>query len=62
MNRQVRILVVEDSQTQAMFLKLFLEQVGYTVSLAQNGRKGLPGLVESLSSDFIAVEVNSFGM
>jgi CheY-like chemotaxis protein/PAS domain-containing protein len=36
-----RILVVEDSPTQAELIRLLLEGVGYQVDLAANGREGL---------------------
>lgn len=39
--KAVRILVVEDSPTQAEQLKFLLEQYGYSVSTAGNGREGL---------------------
>ena len=35
------ILIVEDSPTQAMELKLILEKHGYRVSVAGNGREAL---------------------
>ena len=37
----VSILVVEDSQTQAEQLKYILEEYGYTVMIALNGKEGL---------------------
>lgn len=40
-NKDIRILVVEDSPTQAMQLRLLLEEQAYHVSLAANGEKGL---------------------
>ncbi|TAN62168.1 response regulator [bacterium] len=40
-NKQIHILVVEDSPTQAEQLKYLLEGHGYTVSVAQNGKEGL---------------------
>ena len=41
MSTGTRILVVEDSATQAEQLKYLLEQEGYTVSAAANGRLAL---------------------
>ena len=35
------ILVVEDSPTQSMYLKFLLEENGYTVHVARDGREGL---------------------
>jgi len=40
-NEPIRILVVEDSPTQAENLKYFLEQQGYRVSVARNGEEAL---------------------
>lgn len=40
-DRQVNILVVEDSPTQAEQLKYLLEDQGYTVTVAANGKEGL---------------------
>ena len=40
-NNDIRILVVEDSPTQAMQLKLLLEEQAYKVILAANGEEGL---------------------
>jgi len=36
-----RVLLVEDSATQAVFTRSVLESVGYTVEVARNGRDGL---------------------
>lgn len=41
MNKQISILVVEDSPTQAEQLKYLLEDRGYKVLLAADGREGL---------------------
>ena len=40
-NEPVRILVVEDSPTQAENLRYMLEQQGYKVSVARNGEEAL---------------------
>ena len=40
-DRQVNILIVEDSPTQAENLKYLLEDQGYTVAVATNGKEGL---------------------
>lgn len=42
----VRILVVEDSPTQAQALSMLLESCGYTVETAPNGAKGLARLTQ----------------
>ena len=41
MDKRTKILVIEDSATQALRLKLLLEEKDYHVTIAQNGRKGL---------------------
>ena len=40
-NKKLNILVVEDSPTQAEQLKYMLEECGYTVTTALNGKEGL---------------------
>ncbi len=40
-HKQVNILVVEDSRTQAEQLKYLLEEQGYSVSIAAHGKEGL---------------------
>ncbi len=35
------ILVVEDSPTQSMYLRFLLEEQGYGVHVARDGRQGL---------------------
>src|SRR5690242_18752826 len=42
----VRILMVEDSPTQAVQLKHHLEEQGYEVTVAQNGREALARAAE----------------
>jgi PAS domain S-box-containing protein len=51
-----RILVVEDSPTQAELLRLLLEGAGYQVDLAGNGREGLER-VQSSPPDLIISDV-----
>jgi len=41
MNRDIIVLIVEDSPTQAEHLKYLLEEEGYTVTTAKNGREAL---------------------
>ncbi|MBU2489433.1 MAG: response regulator [Proteobacteria bacterium] len=41
------ILVVEDSRTQALELKLLLEEQGYNVRQAENGKQGLESAMEA---------------
>jgi len=61
-----RILVVEDSPTQAERVRLLLEGEGYRVEVARNGREGLekvrsthPGLV---ISDVVMPEMDGFAL
>ncbi len=51
-----RILVAEDSPTQAELVRLLLEQAGYQVDLAGNGREGLEK-VQSSPPDLIISDV-----
>ena len=66
MTKSIRILVVEDSKTQAMYLKLLLEQEGYTVSLAHNGQKGLAAVENDrptlVISDVVMPEMTGYDM
>jgi len=39
-----RILVVEDSATQAMQIQLLLEEAGFDVAVARGGTEGLDAL------------------
>lgn len=41
MPQETSILVVEDSPTQAMYLRLLLKAEGYRIHVARNGREGL---------------------
>ena len=41
MNKDIIVLIVEDSPTQAAHLKYLLEEEGYTVTTAKNGREAL---------------------
>ena len=44
----VKILVAEDSPTQAEYLRLFLERQGFVVTLARNGLEALSSIHDSL--------------
>jgi CheY-like chemotaxis protein len=39
-----RILLVEDSATQAMEIRMTLEEAGYSVTHAENGRRAVAAL------------------
>jgi len=56
-----RILVVEDSRTQAEALRLLLEDNGYVVTLAPNGEAALD-LVESGSFDLVVSDITMPGI
>src|ERR1700722_17938857 len=43
-----RVLVVEDSRTQALQIQLLLEEAGFEVGLAVNGREALAALAKRL--------------
>lgn len=55
MNKHV--LIVEDSPTQALQAQILLEDVGYQVSLAENGRAGLQNVAQ-IAPDLIITDVN----
>jgi two-component system, NtrC family, sensor kinase len=60
-NRTFRIVVVEDSETQAFKLRLLLEEQGWQVSIAGTAEAALAGLCDPLP-DLILVDYNLPGM
>ena len=62
----VEVLVVEDSRTQAEQLRYLLEQNGYAVRVAGNGREGLAAVRERrptlVVSDIVMPEMDGFAM
>ncbi len=52
-----QVLVIEDSPTQGLRLKLVLEKAGLTVDLVPTGREGLSRAV-SRAPDVIVLDVN----
>ena len=56
-----KILVVEDSPTQAMHMQALLEQEGVEVLLASDGREGLQ-MAQELFPDLIVLDVQMPGM
>ncbi len=56
MEKRINLLVVEDSPTQAMLLKHLLEQNGYSVSVARNGKEALDS-IQSRKPDLIISDV-----
>jgi DNA-binding response OmpR family regulator len=56
-----RILVVEDSPTQAQHMRMLLEQEGVEVVLADDGRMGLQ-MAQELLPDLIVLDVQMPGM
>ena len=61
MNRTFRIVVVEDSETQAFKLRQLLEEQGWQVSVAGTAEAALAGLCDPLP-DLILVDYNLPGM
>src|SRR5271166_4283698 len=61
MERVFRILVVEDSETQAFKLRLLLEEQGWQVSIAGTAEAALAALCDPLP-DLILVDYNLPGM
>lgn len=60
--RRSTILLVEDEPGIAKLMKMFLEEAGYAVVLAANGRQGLARLddarVDLIVSDYMMPEMN----
>jgi len=63
-DQKIEILVVEDSATQAEQLGYILEQQGYTVLMARNGREALEIISSSLPtmviSDIIMPDMDGY--
>ena len=66
MSRKSSILVVEDSPTQSMYLKFLLEENGYTVHMARDGRQGLDAAFkirpQLIISDVMMPEMTGYEM
>src|SRR3990170_1572607 len=64
MKNGVEILIVEDSPTQAAKLKFFLEQHGYQVSVANNGKEAIASMSKRKPtiaiSDIIMPEMDGY--
>ncbi len=50
------VLLIEDSPTQAQYMRLLLEDVGYRVTLADTGQKGIE-FVETTQPDAVLLDV-----
>jgi diguanylate cyclase (GGDEF)-like protein len=50
------VLLVEDSPTQAQYMRLLLEDAGYRTTLAENGQKGIE-IAETAQPDVILLDV-----
>ncbi|OQX22033.1 MAG: hypothetical protein BWK80_31560 [Desulfobacteraceae bacterium IS3] len=63
-NNKIDILIIEDSQTQAMHLQFILEGFGYGAVVAQNGMQGLELLKKSffpiVITDWMMPEMDGF--
>ena len=59
-----RVLIVEDSPTQAAELQVLLEEAGYTVAMAANGREGLASVrgerPDLVISDILMPEMDGY--
>lgn len=64
MDEGIDILIVEDSPTQALNLQLLLEQQGYRVKVASNGKHGLhilqKGFYPIVITDWVMPEMDGF--
>ncbi|MBS3968470.1 MAG: response regulator [Clostridia bacterium] len=58
----VKILIMEDEINIAFVLKTFLTEVGYDVTIAENGVNGLKLLQSSPLPDIILLDLNMPGM
>lgn len=54
--KSIKILVVEDSRTQAEFLRYILEEEGCRVMLAEDGREAL-GEIDSYKPDIVLTDI-----
>ncbi len=63
-NDNINILIVEDSQTQALRLQIILENQGYRITTAQNGIEGLNLFKETffpiVITDWVMPEMDGF--
>jgi len=50
------VLLVEDSPTQAQYMRLLLEDAGYRTTLAENGQKGIE-IAETAQPDVVLLDV-----
>ena len=66
MTRNAKILIVEDSSTQAIQLQYLLEKHGYASSIAANGKIGLMAVKEEkpslVISDVVMPELDGYGL
>ncbi|HEY4356306.1 MAG TPA: response regulator [Acidobacteriaceae bacterium] len=64
-DKDVRILIAEDSPTQAEQLRFLLEERGYSVMMAPNGRKALEAAMKErpalIISDVVMPELDGYG-
>lgn len=64
MNKKAKILVIDDSPTQRMMIKIFLEKQGFQVVTADNGVEGINKTYSELPnliiSDIVMPELNGY--
>jgi len=64
LNNDTKILVIDDSPTQQMMIKLLLEKQGFQVVTANNGMEGINKTYSELPnliiSDIIMPELNGY--
>ena len=64
--KAVKILVVEDSPTQLEALRFLLEESGYSVVAATNGKEGLAAAkanaIELVISDIVMPELDGYAL
>ena len=54
------ILLIEDSPTQAQYMRLLLEDAGYRVTFAETGQKGIE-IAEASQPDVVLLDVVASG-
>lgn len=55
---QKHVLVVEDTKTNQMVIQILLEQMGYNVTIAENGQECLDIIAENTAFDLILMDVS----
>ncbi len=57
-NQKIKILIVEDTKTQAMSLKFILDHLGYDATIARNGKEG----IEKMNAETFPIVITDWVM